>query len=118
MKGSSSPNFPRIGLLAATLHDALFELASARSSNAHLGIYHHGWLARVGAKSIYITPGSPWENGCCESFNGGKLRNELLNGEIFYTLREARVVIEEWRQHRASAPQGKFITTPRWSMNF
>src|ERR1017187_4926400 len=41
------------------------------------------WLARVGAKTIYITPGSPWENGYCESFNG-KLRNELLNGEIFY----------------------------------
>lgn len=56
------------------------------------------WLGRVGAKSIYITPGSPWENGYCESFNG-KLRNELLNGEIFYTLREAQVLIEQWRQH-------------------
>jgi putative transposase len=49
-------------------------------------------------KSIYITPGSPWENGYCESFNG-KLRNELLNGVIFYTLREAQVLIEQWRQH-------------------
>ena len=56
------------------------------------------WLGRVGAKTLYITPGSPWENGYCESFNG-KLRNELLNGEIFYTLREAQVVIEQWRQH-------------------
>ena len=56
------------------------------------------WLARLGAKTLYITPGSPWENGYCESFNG-KLRNELLNGEIFYTLREVQVVIEEWRQH-------------------
>jgi putative transposase len=56
------------------------------------------WLARLGAKTLYISPGSPWENGYCESFNG-KLRNELLNGEIFYTLREAQVVIEEWRQH-------------------
>jgi putative transposase len=56
------------------------------------------WLGRVGAKSIYITPGSPWENGYCESFNG-RLRNELLNGEIFYTLREAQVLIEQWRQH-------------------
>lgn len=56
------------------------------------------WLARVGAKTLYITPGSPWENGYNESFNG-KLRNELLNGEIFYTLREAQVLIEEWRQH-------------------
>jgi hypothetical protein len=44
------------------------------------------------------TPGSPWENGYCESFNG-KLRDELLNGEIFYTLREAQVIIEQWRVH-------------------
>jgi putative transposase len=57
-----------------------------------------GCLARVGAKSIYITLGSPWGNRCWESFNG-KLRNELLNGEIFYTWREAQVVIDEWRQH-------------------
>jgi putative transposase len=56
------------------------------------------WLARVGAQTIYIAPGSPWENGYCESFNG-KLRNELLDGEIFYTLREAQVIIEQWRQH-------------------
>ena len=54
------------------------------------------WLARLGTKAIYITPGSPWENGYCESFNG-KLRDELLNGEIFYTLREAQVLIEQWR---------------------
>ena len=56
------------------------------------------WLAGVGAKTLYIEPGSPWENGYCESFNG-KLRDELLNGEIFYTLREAQVVIEQWRRH-------------------
>jgi len=56
------------------------------------------WLARVGTQTVYIMPGSPWENGYCESFNG-KLRNELLDGEIFYTLREAQVLIEEWRQH-------------------
>lgn len=54
------------------------------------------WLANLGAKTIYITPGSPWENGYCESFNG-RLRDELLNGEIFYTLREAQVLIERWR---------------------
>jgi transposase InsO family protein len=54
------------------------------------------WLARLGTKTIYITPGSPWENGYCESFNG-KLRDELLNGELFYTLREAQVLIEQWR---------------------
>jgi putative transposase len=57
-----------------------------------------GWLGRVGAKTLYIEPGSPWENGYCESFNG-KLRNELLDGEIFYTLREAQVLIEQWRMH-------------------
>ena len=56
------------------------------------------WLAQVGAKTLYIEPGSPWENGYCESFNG-KLRDELLNGEIFYSLKEARIVIEQWRNH-------------------
>ncbi|SEP74435.1 Integrase core domain-containing protein [Solimonas aquatica] len=56
------------------------------------------WLPKVGANTLYIEPGSPWENGYCESFNG-KLRDELLNGEIFYSLKEARVVIEQWRRH-------------------
>ncbi|WP_238273001.1 IS3 family transposase [Methylobacterium cerastii] len=56
------------------------------------------WITGVGAKSAYITPGSPWENGYVESFNA-RLRDELLNGEIFYTLREAQVVIESWRRH-------------------
>ena len=56
------------------------------------------WLAGTGAKTAYIEPGSPWENGYCESFNG-KLRDELLNGEIFYTLKEAQIMIEIWRQH-------------------
>ena len=56
------------------------------------------WLAAVGAKTAYIMPGSPWENGYCESFNS-KLRDELLNGEIFYTLKEAKIVIETWRRH-------------------
>jgi transposase InsO family protein len=56
------------------------------------------WLAAVGSKTAYIMPGSPWENGYCESFNS-KLRDELLNGEIFYTLKEAKIVIETWRKH-------------------
>ena len=56
------------------------------------------WLARVGVKTLYIEPGSPWENGYNESFNG-KLRDELLNGEIFYSLKEAQVLIERWRHH-------------------
>ena len=56
------------------------------------------WLARIGVKTLYITPGSPWENGYCESFNGS-MRDELLNGEIFYTLAEAQILIEAWRRH-------------------
>jgi putative transposase len=56
------------------------------------------WIAAVGAKAAYIEPGSPWENGYVESFNA-RLRDELLDGEIFYTLKEARVVIEGWRRH-------------------
>lgn len=55
------------------------------------------WLANLGVKTLYIEPGSPWENGYVESFIG-KLRDELLNGEIFDTLLEASVVIERWRQ--------------------
>lgn len=54
------------------------------------------WLASLGVKTLFIEPGSPWENGYIESFNG-KLRNELLNGEIFTTLLEAQVLIEQWR---------------------
>lgn len=56
------------------------------------------WLSGIGAKTLYIEPGSPWENGYNESFNG-KLRDELLNGEIFYSLKEAQIVIEQWRHH-------------------
>ncbi len=55
------------------------------------------WLARVGAQTLFIEPGSPWENGYGESFNG-KLRDELLDREIFYTLKEAHVLIEDWRK--------------------
>ena len=56
------------------------------------------WITAVGAKTAYIERGSPWENGYVESFNS-RLRDELLNGEIFYTLQEAKVVIESWRRH-------------------
>lgn len=56
------------------------------------------WLAKVGVQTLYIEPGSPWENGYIESFNG-KLRDELLNVELFDTLLEARVLIERWRVH-------------------
>ena len=55
------------------------------------------WLERVGVKTLFIEPGSPWENGYNESFNG-KLRDELLNGEIFYSLKEAQILTERWRK--------------------
>jgi len=56
------------------------------------------WLERLQVRPLFIEPGSPWENGCIESFNG-KMRDELLNGEIFYSLKEAQVLIEMWRKH-------------------
>ena len=55
------------------------------------------WLNRLGVKTLFIEPGSPWENGYIESFNG-KMRDELLNRELFYTLEEARVLINQWRR--------------------
>ena len=56
------------------------------------------WITAVGAKTAYIAPGSPWENGYVESFNA-RMRDELLNGEIFYSLKEAQIIIEGWRRH-------------------
>jgi putative transposase len=78
------------------------------------------WLARIGVKTLFIEPGSPWENGYIESFNG-KLRDELLNREIFYTLTEAKVLIGQWRReynlvrphsalgYRPPAPEAKMF---------
>ena len=56
------------------------------------------WIKAVGAKTAYIEPGSSWENGYCESCNA-RFRDELLNGEVFYTLKEAQIIIEQWRRH-------------------
>ena len=56
------------------------------------------WIDALGAKTAHMAPGSPWENGYVESLNA-RLRDELLNGEMFYTLREPQVVIESWRRH-------------------
>jgi putative transposase len=56
------------------------------------------WLEKIGVRTLYIEPGSPWENGYNESFNG-KLRDELLECEIFFTLKEAQILIENWRRH-------------------
>jgi transposase InsO family protein len=55
------------------------------------------WLQRLGVKTLFIEPGSPWENGYIESFHG-KMRDELLNGEIFDTILEPRVITEHWRK--------------------
>jgi len=56
------------------------------------------WLERIGVKTAFIEPGSPQGNGCNESFNG-KLRDELLGGEIFYSIKEAKVVLENWHKN-------------------
>jgi transposase InsO family protein len=86
--------------------DLLFQLFIFRGIPAHIrsdngpeftakGV--RSWLNRSGVKTLFIEPGSPWENGYIESFNG-KLRDELLDREIFTTLEEARVLIEQWRR--------------------
>jgi putative transposase len=74
------------------------------------------WITAVGAKAAYMAPGSPWENGYVESFNA-RLRDDLLNGEIFYTLREAKIVIESWRRQYNPAsehPSGYVIGAKRF----
>ena len=70
------------------------------------------WLERLGVQTLFIEPGSPWENGYNESFNG-KLRDELLNGEIFTTLLEAKVLIENWRkEYNQFRPHGSLGYRP------
>ncbi len=74
-------------------------LTSIHSSSQKGMRTHHQSLSRTRRDTpSYITPGSPWENGFIESFNA-RLRDELLDGEIFYTLREAQIIIESWRRH-------------------
>ena len=70
------------------------------------------WITAVGARTAYIAPGSPWENGFIESFNA-RLRDELLDGEIFYSLAEAKIVIESWRRHYNTVrPHGSLGNKP------
>lgn len=70
------------------------------------------WLKLVDVKTLYITPGSPWENGYIESFNG-KLADELLEREVFDTLHEAKVLIERWRvQYNTIRPHGSLGYRP------
>ena len=76
------------------------------------------WLAWVGVKTLYIEPGSPWENGYCESFNG-KLRDELLDREIFYSLREAQILTERWRhEYRGSTEVEIHTVRPHSSLGY
>ena len=58
----------------------------------------YDWITSMSVETAYIEPESPWQNGCCECFNA-RLRDEVLNGEIFYSLREAQILIERWRNH-------------------
>lgn len=75
----------------------------------------YGWLAHMGVQTLYIEPGNPWENGYNESFNG-KLRDELLNGEIFYTLKEAQVMIEIWRrEYNTARPHSGLMSRFLWT---
>ena len=70
------------------------------------------WLADIGVKTAYITPGSPWENGYCESFNG-TLRNNLLNGEIFYGVQEAQAIVNQWvREYNTIRPHSSLGYKP------
>ena len=86
--------------------DVLFELFIFRGIPEHIRSDNgpeftakavRNWLDKLGVKTLFIEPGSPWENGYVESFNG-KLRDELLNREIFTTLTEAKILIEQWRK--------------------
>ena len=99
----------RVGrkLGSADVIDTLADLFITRGVPGHVrsdnggefvAIAVRSWIGGVGAKTAFIEPGSPWENGYGESFNG-KLRDELLNAEVFHTLAEAKVLIEQWRRH-------------------
>ena len=94
-------------LISSDVIGVLSELCLMRGTPTHIrsdngpecaAIAVKGWIAGVGASTVVIEPGSPWENGYVESFNA-RLRDELLDGEIFYSLREAQIVIESWRRH-------------------
>jgi transposase InsO family protein len=94
-------------LKATDIIDVLSELLIRRGLRGHIRSDNgpefvaksvQAWIAEVGAKTAYIAPGSPWENGYIESLNA-RLHDELLDGEIFYSLREAQIIIESRRWH-------------------
>jgi len=77
------------------------------------------WLKEKHVETLYIEPGSPWENGYIESFNG-KLRDEILNRELFYSVKEAKVIVEDWRleynNHRPHSSLG-YMTPAAYATN-
>ncbi len=94
-------------LKSADVIDVLSDLFILRGVPGHIRSYNgpefvakavQEWIGAVGAKTTYITPVSPWENGFIESFNA-MLRDELLDGEIFYLLAEAPIILESWPRH-------------------
>ena len=111
-----------------TLGDLFLEHGSPehiRSDNGpeFIAKYLRHWLRALNVKTLFIEPGSPWENGYVESFNA-RLRDEFLNGELFYTLKEAQVMIAAWRRHynqvrphsslgwKPPAPQARLFANP------
>lgn len=94
-------------LKAADVTDTLSQLFITRGMPTHIRSDNgsefiatevRSWFRKLELKPLYITSGSPWENGYIESFNG-KMRDELFKGELFYSLNEAKVLIEKWRKH-------------------
>jgi transposase InsO family protein len=94
-------------LTSSDVLEVLAELMLARGTPSHIrsdngpefaAVAVKEWLGNLGVNTAFIEPGSPWENGYVESFNS-KLRDELLDGEIFYSLKEAQILIEGWRRH-------------------
>lgn len=83
-------------LAAAMIEHGIPEYIRSVNGPEFVAIELRKWLAQTGATTLCIEPGSPWENGYCESFNS-KLRDEFLNGEIFYSLKEVKVLAERWR---------------------
>jgi transposase InsO family protein len=128
----------RVGrrLTAEDVQECLTELFCSRGMPKHIRSDNgpeftsyriRRWLMELGTRTLFIEPGSPWENGYIESFNG-KLRDELLNREIFYTLQEAQVLIERWRNQydrrrphsslgNRPPPPSAVCASPTWCCN-
>jgi transposase InsO family protein len=95
--GSSRAGWACTATLAGVLIAGHVRFLTYYGAEFTAGVVHE-WLQRLQVKTLYIEPGSPWENGYNESFNG-KLRDELLNCELFYSLAEAQYLVEAWRRH-------------------